>query len=163
MTRGCPICGRPITTLGSYGCTECGRVDFCERCVTTIPLRGTERFVCRTCITKKGLACTDCGDYAPTVCHVCSRRACQRHLDGLFALYVGQEREVHYAICPSCKGTLCSNCTQVKRGVFSTKVQCIRCGSELSLSPKQFLSCNFCGAALPSNSAFCPSCGRARI
>jgi DNA-directed RNA polymerase subunit RPC12/RpoP len=159
----CPICGRPVSALESFRCTECGRADFCQRCVTAMPLRGTERFVCRTCLTKKGMACSDCGDYAPTVCSVCSRRACQKHVDSYFALYVGKECQVHYAICPSCKGIVCNNCTQLKRGVFSTKVRCGKCGTEVSLSPDQVVSCQFCGVALSANVAFCPSCGRARM
>ena len=163
-THNCPSCGRPVSALQSFRCTECGRLDFCQRCVTAIPIqRGAERFVCRTCIMKKGLACSDCGDYGATVCFFCSRRACQKHVANLFGLYVSEDDETYYASCPTCRGTICNSCVQIKKRFFSTKVQCKKCGTELSLSPQQLFSCKFCGTTLPSNAAFCPKCGRSWV
>lgn len=159
----CPICGRPVSALKSFRCTECGKLDFCDRCVTAVPLMGTERFVCRRCITARGWACSECGEYAPSVCVACSRRACQQHVDTYFAFYVGEERQVHYASCLTCKGQLCSSCAEVKRGLFSTKVYCVKCRSESSLSPRPLTSCRFCGMAVPPRAAFCPNCGKARV
>ena len=158
----CPICGRPVAALGSFRCTDCGRSDFCDHCVTAIPLQGTERFVCRTCITRKGWACSECGEYAATVCIICSSRACPQHVDRYFGFLVGEDRQMHYASCPTCKGQLCANCSEIRRGFFSTKVLCKRCGGELSLSPRQPSSCMFCGMTVPPKAAFCPNCRKAQ-
>ena len=85
-THHCPICGRAVQATQSFKCTECGETDFCGNCVTTIPSLGTQRFVCRACINRKGWACYSCGNYAPRACMVCGRHACQSHNFAMFWL-----------------------------------------------------------------------------
>ena len=86
--HNCPICGRPVSTSGSFMCTECRRLDLCDRCVTSVPMHGGERYVCKTCVTTKGWGCGECGDYAPNVCYNCKRRACRTHLGKYFGVYL---------------------------------------------------------------------------
>jgi DNA-directed RNA polymerase subunit RPC12/RpoP len=160
----CPICGRPVNALGSYKCTECGTMDFCSRCVTAVPLKKTERFVCKNCITKKGWGCSECGDYAQTTCVVCSRKTCQQHSDKYFGLEIGRERKVYYTNCPTCRGPTCVSCTEIKEGLFSPRrYYCKRCRSEVTLLPRLAASCKFCGMGVAPTAVFCPSCGKARV
>src|SRR5208282_5096879 len=85
-THHCPICGRAVQTLQSFRCTECAKVDFCYNCVASIPTFGTQRFVCRACVSQKGWACQSCGSYATAVCINCKRHACGQHVAELFGL-----------------------------------------------------------------------------
>lgn len=160
----CPICGRAVQTTQSFRCTECGRIDFCNNCVATIPSFGTERFVCRACMTQKGWACSSCGGYAMTVCINCKRRACGQHLVELFGLrYIrnGKVIGVDYLSCPNCKGQLCANCVQEKSGIFSTKYYCKKCAGELLAVSGASRTCKVCGHIVDTPSGFCTNCGRA--
>jgi hypothetical protein len=62
-----------------------------------------------------------------------------------------------------CPSQICNSCAEIRRGFFSTKVYCMKCRNELSLSPRQLTSCRFCGMAVPPRAAFCPNCGKARV
>ena len=160
----CPICGRPVQATQSYRCTECGRVDVCDRCVTAVRSRDSERFACRTCIAAKGWSCSECGNFAETVCVVCKRRACQTHLERHFGLRVGNDVRIFHALCLTCNGRLCNSCAEVKRGYFSSKVYCRKCRNEvtLDLSQQQSSSCSFCGTLLRAGVRFCSLCGKAQ-
>ena len=163
-THHCPICGRAVQTLQSFRCTECGRVDFCERCVASLPTFGTERFVCRACVNQKGWACQTCGSYAMTVCINCKQRACEQHVAELFGLK-RLRRDVtafEYYNCPSCHGQLCAACVKEKSGIFSTKHYCGKCGMEVQSRTAPSRLCKFCGHSVDAVSLFCVSCGRAR-
>ena len=162
-THHCPICGRAVQTLQSFKCTECGKVDFCERCVASLPTYGTERFVCRACVSQKGWACQSCGSYAITVCVNCRRRTCREHVSEMFGLMrVGRDGSiVAYFNCPNCHGQLCSACVQLKKKILSTKYLCGKCGGELELETEPSSICKFCGHSVDPVSTFCASCGRA--
>jgi DNA-directed RNA polymerase subunit RPC12/RpoP len=160
----CPICGRAVQTTQSFKCTECGRVDFCKSCVTSIPILGAERFVCRACMAIKGWACSSCGGYATLVCINCRRRACGEHTVGFFALQHVKGAEtirVEYFTCTSCKGQLCNSCIEKKSGIFSTKYLCRRCNTELEAASTPNRVCKSCGHTAGAPSAFCTTCGKA--
>jgi len=162
-THNCPICGRPVAVGGSYRCTECGRLDLCDYCVTTVPGVGFQKYVCRDCITQKGWACSYCGNYSRHVCIICGRRACDGHRETLFAWL--EKKSVYARACPACVGLVCKICAKVKSGVFSTKYNCPKCGSELvetqgatSISR----TCRFCGTVIGPEGTFCPRCGKSQ-
>ncbi len=162
----CPICGRAVQTTQSFRCTECGRIDFCNSCVATVPSLGTQRFVCRNCMSQKGWACSGYGNYATAFCISCRRRACGQHVIELFGLQHtrgGQTNQVDYFNCPTCKGQLCSACVLEKSGIFSTKFYCRKCGTEVNVSLQPTRVCRFCYHGVEHVSAFCPSCGKALV
>ena len=132
-THHCPLCGRAVKLLQSFRCTECGTVDFCEHCVSSLPNFGVERFVCRACIDAKGWACPACGSFGASTCVNCRRRSCQKHMEELFGL-LHQTREgdaIEFYSCANCQGELCADCLQVRRRLFSTKYYCPKCGCQV--------------------------------
>jgi DNA-directed RNA polymerase subunit RPC12/RpoP len=155
----CPLCGRPVKTTEAFRCTECGRSDFCNACVASIPSFGAHRFVCRTCMSQKGWACSTCGTYATATCIVCHRRTCGDHYTAVFASTSGSR--IYYLNCPACRGQVCINCAVIKSGVFSTHYYCRKCGTELSQALEQGKYCPYCHHTVAATSAFCPFCGKA--
>ena len=155
----CPLCGRPVQITQSFKCTECGRLDFCSTCVTSVPSMGTQRFVCRSCMNQKGWACSSCGEFAHSTCIVCMRRSCGTHYSQAFGLPRGQK--LLYMSCPSCNGRVCVTCVETKSGFFSSKYFCKKCSSELQLSPEQARYCKFCHRVISKTGAFCTNCGKA--
>ena len=131
-THHCPMCGRAVKLQRSFKCTECGSVDFCQNCVSSLPNFGVERFVCRACISEKGWVCQICGSFGIFDCANCGSRSCQQHIDDLFGIQ--HERRdgntVEFYNCANC-GRLCIDCLQVKRGLFSTKYLCPKCGTQI--------------------------------
>jgi hypothetical protein len=130
----CPICGRAVQLQQSFKCTECGRVDFCDNCVVSIPVFGTERYACRACVSQKGWACRECGGYADTVCVRCAKRSCEEHLEKMFGLQVvgasGETFRIDFFTCPSCQGDVCWDCIEEKGFLIKT-YSCKKCGSRL--------------------------------
>ncbi len=159
----CPICGRAVQTIQSFKCTECGRIDFCSNCVASIPSMGTQRFVCRACMTQKGWACSTCGGYSLTVCISCRRRSCGEHVAELFGLRNARGQTVFFEFyhCPTCRGQLCGACIQEKSGIFSTKYYCRQCSTQVQLLSAPSRACKFCAHTVEGTSPFCSSCGRA--
>lgn len=157
----CPLCGRAVQLSQSFRCTECSKTDFCSNCVATIPSMGTQRFVCRACMTQKGWACSSCGNLATSTCIVCRKRACIQHNAGTFSIREG--KNLYFFTCPSCRGQLCNNCVEVKSGIFSTKYYCRRCRNELTGSVQQGRTCKFCYQTVPAGSVFCPNCGKSQL
>lgn len=126
----CPICGRPVQVIQSYKCTECGRLDFCESCVTAVPNLGAERFVCRSCVHNKKWNCAICGNYGATTCIACSRRACQEHDAKLFAYSIGSDTII--LNCISCAGQVCADCAEPRRRFIRTRFYCNKCRNKLN-------------------------------
>lgn len=164
-THHCPICGRAIQTAQSFRCTECGRVDFCNNCVASVPSLGTQRFVCRACMTQKGWACSACGAYATAFCITCKKRACGQHVAQQFGTqhYQAGQTQVQYYTCPACNGLLCLTCVNEKKGVFSTKYYCKRCGTQANVSSQPVRVCRFCNHMVQPTSSFCSNCGKALV
>lgn len=172
----CPICGRPVEVTQSYKCTECGKVDFCEVCVTSITGRetGVQRFVCKSCMVQRGWACSTCGNMTVATCIRCKRRACRQHMATAFAIQ--RYSEARYFTCPVCRGVLCNSCVEVKVGILSAKYYCKRCRTELNWSMQGVVvqsaaplhpsppatsnkTCPNCGASNPTHAKFCRKCG----
>lgn len=129
----CQMCGRAVKSLQSFRCTQCGTVDFCSHCVSSIPNFGVERFVCRKCISEKGWACGICEGFGAFECVNCGRRSCQQHLPELFGrLHQTRDEEdtVTFCSCENC-GQLCMDCLQAKRSLFSRKYYCPKCGAQI--------------------------------
>lgn len=129
----CPLCGIELKPHKSFKCTECGFVDFCETCVSSVPNFGVVRFVCRACIDAKGWACQTCGAFGMFACVNCGRRSCQAHGEELFGvLHQSRDEEtVNFYNCPACNGPLCVGCVVEKRGFFSKKYYCGKCGVQV--------------------------------
>jgi hypothetical protein len=141
----CPLCGRAVQIPESFRCTECGKPDFCNNCVASIPSFGTQRFVCRTCMNQKGWACSTCGNLAINTCIVCVRRACGQHYVATFGIEGGSRGgAIGYFSCLICRGQVCIDCVEIKSGLFSTRYYCRRCKTELSWSLQQGRFCRFC-------------------
>jgi hypothetical protein len=157
----CPLCGRPVKTTDSFQCTECGKFDFCNICVTSVPTFGAQRFICRTCLSHKGWACSTCGNYATVTCIVCKRHSCGAHYSATFGITSGAK--IYYLNCPTCRGQLCINCTDVKSGIFSTRYYCRRCHNELSPVQQPGRYCKFCYQTVAITQSFCSNCGKALV
>jgi membrane protease subunit (stomatin/prohibitin family) len=160
----CPMCGRAVQTTQSFKCTECGKIDFCTNCVASVPGTGAPRYVCRACMIQKGWACSNCGEYATSVCVNCRKRACGIHVSELFGLKytkAGETLRVEYFKCLTCNGQLCGSCVLEKKGIFSTKYYCGKCNTELQLTSRPSRSCKACGHSVEGQAAFCRNCGKA--
>ena len=137
-THYCRLCGselgkKAVHPLRSFRCTQCQTPDFCEHCVSPVPNFGVERFVCRACLSEKGWACGICEGFGASECVNCGRRACQQHLPELFGLIHRTRDEddtVTFYNCENC-GQLCTGCLQAKRGLFSKKYCCPKCGTQI--------------------------------
>ena len=133
-THHCPICGKAVQNLQSFRCTECGKEDFCDSCVASIPIFGTQRFVCLECVNRKGWACPSCGGYAAIVCVNCGKRTCDSHIMELFGLQLqrpnGETYRTDYFNCLTCKGQVCWDCVE-ERGFLLKEYHCKKCGSNL--------------------------------
>jgi hypothetical protein len=157
----CPLCGRAVQALQSFRCTECGTADFCSNCVVSVPSLGTRRFVCRTCMNRKGWACSTCGGLATTTCISCRRRACEQH--NLASFGVSEGAIAGFLTCPTCRGQLCKNCVEIRSSFFSTKYYCKKCRTELTWSQQQGRTCKFCYRTVPSGATFCTFCGKSQL
>jgi hypothetical protein len=165
IAHHCPTCGRSVHTIQSFRCTECGRIDFCESCVTKVPTSlGAHRFVCRSCATQKGWMCSDgnCGDYGTRVCVACSRRACEKHISLIFAHTVGTEpvHEFRFFSCETCGGEVCMNCVESRIGIFRAKSYCSKCHNELRIRAEVPIICKVCDNVMPKSATVCSNCGR---
>lgn len=160
----CTTCGRPVQTLQSFKCTECGKADFCESCVTPVPSLGARRFVCRTCVQQKGWACATCGDYAGLVCGSCPRRSCEKHSSKIFGFADSEAtwtELLFFFDCPTC-GKLCSNCVETKKGFFSDSFFCRKCRHQLQPVKQPAKACIFCKQMILATESFCSHCGRSQ-
>jgi len=143
-THHCPLCGKAVKLLQSFRCTECGTVDFCQTCMCPVANFGVVRYVCRACVAEKGWACPACGGFGASVCVNCGRRACSAHSDGIFGVIHERRDEtiVQFYSCPNC-GQLCTECIQEKRGLFSRKYYCPKCGVQIHPETERDLQVGF--------------------
>jgi hypothetical protein len=139
----CTVCGTPITQGHVYRCIECGQSDVCSNCVRMTvkdAVKGAirePRYMCIRCLQSKKLNCTasGCFDVALYLCVNCGKRSCAEHLANHFSRLAYSLGAYTRFVCENCGGDVCDDCVDERRGFFSKKFFCKRCGSELTLMP----------------------------
>lgn len=137
-THHCPKCGRPVTGEG-YRCMECGKEDFCDKCVKEVDAR----FVCNECLNTKGFIvgplytcskcnrqltyvsqynkwyCNNCKMYVTHLCEKCGKPA---NYQSKYSKWFCDSCQMYLRrLCPNCKGELVYNL--LKKGWHCEKCQ----------------------------------------
>lgn len=122
----CLYCGGPVPIGEGYACTECKRKSFHKKCVEEID----EKYLCKECITNKGLKCDSCSKSHLYRCPVCGSQRCLTHSD-IFNVKEAN-KDPCSLWCPSSSTYVCNDCiVQKRRFLFFKAFYCKKCGSKL--------------------------------
>jgi RNA polymerase subunit RPABC4/transcription elongation factor Spt4 len=165
----CSLCDRDLPSVQTtYRCKECGKTDFCASCVVLIGKDegDDQRSLCRTCMNRKGMACSFCNNYASRVCMSCSRRGCDEHEGGFFDLPISSVRgaKIYHLKCPTC-GQLCIDCTEINSDPLNMgwSFTCVKCGNQFKPDFEPGRGCGSCGRTIPKTAQTCPYCGKQQV